>query len=242
VPGQCILGHLHLALPAPVTSSAQPALELSEVVVCYGARTAVDGVTLSVGAGEVVALVGASGSGKSSVLHCAAGLVPVASGSVVVLGQDLAGLDADQIAACRRTDLGVVFQFSELVPELTLRQNIALPLDLARVNRREIGDRVAALVDRLGLAECADSVPARVSGGEAQRAAVHRPGLILADEPTGALDGANGAAVLDALLELARSQRAAVLLVTHDQGVAGRADRVVTVRDGRIATMPAASR
>jgi putative ABC transport system ATP-binding protein len=230
-----------------VTSSAQPALELSEVVVCYGARTAVDGVTLSVGAGEVVALVGASGSGKSSVLHCAAGLVPVASGSVVVLGQDLAGLDADQIAACRRTDLGVVFQFSELVPELTLRQNIALPLDLARVNRREIGDRVAALVDRLGLAECADSVPARVSGGEAQRAAVaravvHRPGLILADEPTGALDGANGAAVLDALLELARSQRAAVLLVTHDQGVAGRADRVVTVRDGRIATMPAASR
>lgn len=204
-----------------------------------GTQQILNGVTLAVHAGEIVAIVGPSGSGKSSLLHCMAGLIGPTAGSVEFGGQELTGLGAGARARIRRESMGFVFQTAELVPELTLRQNVRLPLDLAGRRSRRAGEEVTALLDALGLAERAGARPAQVSGGEAQRAAVaralvHRPAVVFADEPTGALDSENGRVVLGHLLRLAREESAAVVVVTHDEDLARRADRVVTLSDGRV--------
>ncbi|MDI1460416.1 ABC transporter ATP-binding protein [Catellatospora sp. KI3] len=204
----------------------------------FGDTVALAEASATVGAGEVVALVGASGSGKSTMLHCMAGLLRPASGRVLFDGHEITNLDDDSRSDVRRSRFGFVFQFAELVPELTLRENIALPLELIGVKRKDRDARVEELVEALGLREHADRRAAQVSGGQAQRAAIargiaHKPKVVFADEPTGALDSDNGKLVLDAFLALARHNGTAILLVTHDHTVAEWADRVLTMRDGR---------
>ncbi|MFJ9456554.1 ABC transporter ATP-binding protein [Kitasatospora sp. NPDC101447] len=205
----------------------------------FQAARVLHGVSISVDAGEAVALVGPSGSGKTTLLYCLAGLIQPEDGTVAFQGRSLAELGDDARSELRRTAFGFIFQSSELVPELTIAENVALPLELLKVPRAERQERVGTLLDRLGLSEHADRRPARVSGGQAQRAAVaraviHRPTVVFADEPTGALDSANGAVVIDLLWELAREQNSAVVLVTHDHALAQKADRTIALLDGAV--------
>lgn len=191
------------------------------------------GVDLAVGR-EVVAVTGASGSGKTTLLMCLAGIHVVDSGSISVAGRRLDGADLDERCRIRREELGLVFQFSELVAELTLAENVALPLELLGSRRRKALAIAVDLLGELGMADLADRYPSQVSGGQAQRAAVaralvHSPQAVLADEPTGALDAGNAALVLELLLEAARRRGTAVVLVTHDASVAARGDRIVDV-------------
>ena len=203
----------------------------------YGDTVALADASATVQPGEIVALVGPSGSGKSTLLYCMAALLRPDSGTVLLDGRDVTAMSDDDRSDLRRRHFGFVFQFGELVPELTLRENIGLPLDLNGVRRAVRRTRVAELVEALGIEDHADRRPAKVSGGQAQRAAVaralsHRPRVLFADEPTGALDSANGEAVLKAIFDLAREDATAVVLVTHDSTIASRADRVLTLRDG----------
>jgi putative ABC transport system ATP-binding protein len=211
----------------------------------FGPTVALAYANVTVGPGERVALVGPSGSGKTTLLYCLAGLLRPDQGVVSFGGRDLAGLSDEERSAVRLRSFGFVFQFAELVPELTLRENIALPMDLLGVPRRRRAGRVDDLIHRLGLTGSADRRPARVSGGQVQRAAVaravaHSPAVVFADEPTGALDSANGEVVVDLLFELSREQGTALVLVTHDPQLAARADRTVELRDGRV--VPAVAR
>ena len=194
------------------------------------------GITLSVGRGELVAVVGPSGSGKSTLLYCLSGLEPATSGAVRILEQDIAGLSRGALAKLRRDHVGFVFQAYNLIPSLTARENVALP---ARLAKREIG---AADVDRalaqVGLSERAGYRPAALSGGQQQRVAIARvlavrPDVVFADEPTGALDTEAGAQVLGLLREVAAGPRS-VIMVTHDVQAAARADRVFVLRDGSV--------
>lgn len=214
-------------------------LTASGVRLSYGSSVALAGASVSVEPGEIVAITGSSGSGKTSLLYCLAGLVRPTYGTVSFAGQDLATCNREVLSAIRRKSFGFVFQFAELVPELTLRENVSLPLELLGVRAGARRARVEGLLAELGLAEHAGRRPAQVSGGQAQRAAtaralVHRPRVVFADEPTGSLDNENGGRVLQALIELSRSSDAAVVLVTHDEKVALTADRVVHMSDGRV--------
>jgi putative ABC transport system ATP-binding protein len=182
--------------------------------------------------------MGPSGSGKSTLLHCAAGLTAPDTGRVVYAGQDLAQMNDVRRSALRRREFGFVFQFGQLVPELTSVQNVALPLRLDGVSRRTAERRAAGWMDRLGLADKARARPGELSGGQQQRVAVARalvtgPKVIFADEPTGALDSVSGERVMEMLTTAARETGAAVVLVTHDARVAAYADRGLVVRDGR---------
>lgn len=204
----------------------------------YGQTEALVDASVSVARSEIVAVTGSSGSGKTSLLYCLAALARPTRGAVRLGDQELTALSDEQRTAVRRLRFGFVFQFAELVPELTLRENVALPLELLRVDRRERRSRVEELLERLGLAPHAGRRPAQVSGGQAQRAAVaravvHRPDVVFADEPTGSLDTVNGRLVLDAFVSVCRDYGAAVVLVTHDPAVAAFADRTVAMRDGR---------
>lgn len=216
-------------------------LELTEVGKSYGhgeQRTvALQCVSLSVRPGELVAVVGASGSGKSTLLHVAGGLDDPDTGIVRVDGVALGPLGAGARARLRRRTIGFVFQFFQLIPSLTVSENVALPLlfDGERGAARAADAALAAV----GLAAKGQRHPAELSGGEMQRVAVARalvaaPPLILADEPTGNLDSVSGTEVLDLLTDEVRRRRAALVLVTHDRAAAARADRVLSVRDGRV--------
>jgi putative ABC transport system ATP-binding protein len=204
------------------------------------ARTeALRGVSLDVQPGEVVAVTGPSGSGKSTLLHCAAGVLVPEAGSVTFDGQRLDELDESARTRLRRREIGLVLQFGQLVPDLTAVQNAALPLLLDGTDRRTARTAALAWLERLGVAEVADQVPAELSGGESQRVAVARalvtgPRLVCADEPTGALDTVAGEVVLTELLAAVRDAHASLLVVTHDNRVAARADREVVLRDGAL--------
>jgi ABC-type lipoprotein export system ATPase subunit len=192
--------------------------------------------TLEVAAGEMVALVGPSGCGKSTTLNLAAGVDRPDTGRVVVCGVDLGTAPERELVALRRRAIGVVFQAFHLMPHLTAAENVALPLALAGARDDA---RVAELLARVGLAHRGSHFPGELSGGEQQRTAiaralVHRPRLLLADEPTGNLDSASGAEVLRLLDELRRQEGAALLLATHDERLAASADRVARMADGRI--------
>ncbi len=194
------------------------------------------GVDVEVRPGEMVALLGPSGCGKSTLLNVLSGVDRLDAGSAIVAGIDLASARESQLVALRRERIGIVFQAFHLVPNLTAEENVALPLALA--GKRDPA-RVAALLARVGLSARAHHFPAELSGGEQQRVAlaravVHRPRLVLADEPTGNLDSASGAAVLALLDELRAEAGAAVVLATHDERVAARADRRIRMRDGRV--------
>ncbi|TML43563.1 MAG: ABC transporter ATP-binding protein [Actinobacteria bacterium] len=198
---------------------------------------ALDEVDLQVAAGEFLALVGPSGSGKSTLLHIAGGLDRPDSGRVLVGDDDLATLSAADRARLRRRRVGFVFQFFHLIPTLSVAENVALPLTLDRARR--VDAPVLEMLDRVGLAPRAGHLPGELSGGEMQRAAIARalvshPALILADEPTGNLDSATGEAILDLMTERVRETGAALLMVTHDLGAAARADRSLSLRDGRV--------
>jgi predicted ABC-type transport system involved in lysophospholipase L1 biosynthesis ATPase subunit len=204
---------------------------------------ALAGVDLCVAPGEAVALVGRSGSGKSTLLHLAGGLDVADAGTVRVAGVDVAALSVAARARLRRRQVGFVFQSFHLLPSLTVAENVELPLLLERdgggTDASERRRRVAEVLDAVLVAHRAEHRPGELSGGELQRAAlaralVARPGLLLADEPTGNLDSTTGAAVLDLLFATVREAGAALVLVTHDEGAASRAGRVVHLRDGRL--------
>jgi putative ABC transport system ATP-binding protein len=204
-----------------------------------GAVHAVDDVSMSVTAGELVAIFGPSGSGKTTLLLLAAGLLRVDAGTVCFEGSDLAKLSKRELLAYRRLKLGFVFQGFNLVAGLSAEENVAMPLLLRRMHHREAGRRARAALDDVGLQRRSTHTPAKLSGGEQQRVAIARalvgePKLILADEPTGNLDTETGDAVLDLLSALPRERGAATVLVTHDARVARYADRALGMRDGRL--------
>jgi putative ABC transport system ATP-binding protein len=197
------------------------------------------GVDLAIQEGEVVALMGPSGSGKSTLLHLLGGLLVPDAGEVWLGGRRIDNLPERKRSGLRLTKMGFVFQFGDLVPELTVAENVELPLRLTGRRPREARRRALEMLARMGIAEQAGKRLDEVSGGEAQRAAVaralvHRPPVVLADEPTGSLDTATGELVLEALVDAAREQGTAVLLVTHELKVAAWAGRDVLLRDGRI--------
>ncbi|MDT0377906.1 ABC transporter ATP-binding protein [Streptomyces sp. DSM 42041] len=213
----------------------------------YGATPALAGADFSLHAGEVVAVMGPSGSGKSTLLHCLAGIVPPDAGSVRYRGQDLSGLSDARRSALRRSDFGFVFQFGQLVPELTCAENVALPLRLTGTGRKQAEARAVEWLERLEVADVRHHRPGQVSGGQGQRVAIARalvgtPRVVFADEPTGALDSLNGEHVMELLTDAARDTNAAVVLVTHESRVAAYADREVVVRDGRAQDLAGATR
>jgi putative ABC transport system ATP-binding protein len=219
-----------------------PPLELRNVVKMFGEVRALDGVSLVVRPRQLTAIMGPSGSGKSTLLHLAAGLAKPDAGEVLVDGQDIAAMDDKTLTLFRRTSIGLVFQSFNLIPTLAADENAALPLRLGGGKNGDVKpiDRARGLLGDLGLADRADHRPDALSGGEQQRVAIARalvtdPPLVLADEPTGNLDAANGDAVCNLLRELASTGGRAIVMVTHEPSVAAYADRVVVVRDGRIA-------
>ncbi|MET7654010.1 ABC transporter ATP-binding protein [Streptomyces sp. NPDC005486] len=208
----------------------------------YGETQAVRNADISLRRGEVAAITGQSGSGKSSMLYCLAGVLPVARGEVRFEGRTLGELDDENLSALRRERFGFVFQYGELLPELTVEENTALPLRLAGQRKAEALTAAGEVLGRLGLADLRQRRPSQVSGGQGQRVAVaralvHRPAVVFADEPTGSLDSANATAVLEEFLSLARSQGTAVVLVTHDAQVASRADSQYTMCDGVLSAL-----
>ncbi|WP_055697874.1 ABC transporter ATP-binding protein [Streptomyces silaceus] len=204
----------------------------------YGPTAALDGAAFSIHPGEVVAVMGPSGSGKSTLLHCLAGIVRPDAGSITYGGRELTGMSDTELSALRRSEFGFVFQFGQLVPELTCVENVALPLRMNGVKRKQAEATALAWMDRLDVADVRDKRPGEVSGGQGQRVAVARslatsPRVIFADEPTGALDSLNGERVMEMLTDAARSTNAAVVLVTHETRVAAYSDREIVVRDGK---------
>ncbi|WP_329326920.1 ABC transporter ATP-binding protein [Streptomyces luteogriseus] len=204
----------------------------------YGPTTALDGAEFSIHPGEVVAIMGPSGSGKSTLLHCLAGIVPPDSGSITYNGREVTAMSDAERSALRRSDFGFVFQFGQLVPELTCVENVALPLRLNGSPRKEAERTALAWMERLEVDDLRKKRPGEVSGGQGQRVAVARslvtnPRVVFADEPTGALDSYNGERVMELLTDAARSANAAVVLVTHEARVAAYSDREIVVRDGK---------
>ena len=203
----------------------------------FSRTQALRGVSLEVSRGEVLAVTGPSGSGKSTLLHCLSGILRPEAGEVSYQGQRLDDLAEAPRTRLRRREFGIVFQFGQLVPELTVEQNVALPLLLEGHDRSAARTAARTWLERLGVAQQAAALPGELSGGEAQRAALARalvtgPQVVFADEPTGALDTVGGEALLEVLLSTARERGASVVLVTHDNRVAAHADREVVLVDG----------
>ncbi|MEV4578292.1 ABC transporter ATP-binding protein [Nonomuraea jabiensis] len=216
-------------------------LEARGLTKSYGRTRALTGVSLQLAEGEILAVTGPSGSGKSTLLHCLAGIVRPESGEVVLDGRRIDTLAEAELTRLRRASFGVVFQFGELVPELTAAENVALPMLFNRHGRQESMNAAADMLARLGVPDCADQRPGELSGGQLQRVAVARalvtgPRVVFADEPTGALDTLGGEQVMSALLGAARAGGTAVVLVTHDNRVAAYADREIALRDGAVLT------
>ncbi|MEJ8650324.1 ABC transporter ATP-binding protein [Streptomyces sp. MS1.AVA.3] len=208
----------------------------------YGTTPALDGAEFSIHPGEVVAVMGPSGSGKSTLLHCLAGIISPDSGTVRYGPHTLTELSDAQRSALRRSDFGFVFQFGQLVPELTALENVALPLRLNGTKRKEAERQAREWLERLEVEKVHGRRPGEISGGQGQRIAVARalatrPRVIFADEPTGALDSLNGERVLTLLTNAARDTNAAVVLVTHEARVAAYSDREIVVRDGKVKDM-----
>lgn len=205
----------------------------------YGRTEALRGVSLEVGDGELLAITGPSGSGKSTLLLCLAGILRPEAGEIRFAGARLDDLGEAERTRLRRREFGIVLQFGQLVPELTAAQNVALPLLLERHDRAASLRVAAGWLERLGAADLGEALPGELSGGEAQRVAAARalvtsPRVVFADEPTGALDTVAGDQLLETLLAAARETEATVVLVTHENRVAARADREVRLRDGLI--------
>ena len=232
-----------MADPTAPAGGATPALELRQVVKRYGSGLtevrALTDVSLAVAPGELVAVMGPSGCGKSSLLHLAGGLEDADAGHVLVGGRDLSTASATDRAAMRRREVGFVFQRLNLVPSLSALENVMLPLELEGSSARPAREQARAALASVGIVEQLDRFPDDFSGGQQQRIAVARAvvgtrKLVLADEPTGALDTLTGDAVIELIAGLPAATGAAVVLVTHEPRYAAWADRVVFLRDGRI--------
>jgi len=202
------------------------------------------GIDLSVGAGESVGVVGPSGAGKSTMMMVIGGLERASSGSVTVAGADLTGLNEDKLALWRRDAVGIVFQAFRLVPTMTALENVAVPLELA--GRRDAFERAAVALQDVGLGHRLDHYPEQLSGGEQQRVAlarafVIRPKLLIADEPTGNLDGTTGKQIIELMFKMKEEAGTTLLLITHDPALAQRCDRVVRIADGQLSALGAAA-
>jgi putative ABC transport system ATP-binding protein len=198
-------------------------------------------VSLQVAAAEVVAIVGPSGSGKTSLLMLLAGLERANSGQIIIAGQDLSALSEDKLAVFRRKTLGIVFQSFHLIPSLSAQDNVALALEIAapELSLAQVREQAAAALTAVGLGERLHHRPSAMSGGEQQRvglarAMIAKPSMLLADEPTGNLDQASGKIVIELMFNMARQRSAAVIFVTHDPGLAAKADRVFTMTQGQL--------
>lgn len=196
-------------------------------------------MSLDVEPGEVLAIMGPSGSGKSTLLHSLAAIIPIDSGTIVFDGHDIAVLRDNKRSILRRTAFGFVFQFSQLVPELTIIDNVALPLLLNGLNRLTAYDKAKQWLEAVGLNDKYDNTPGEISGGQAQRAAIARamvvhPKILFADEPTGSLDSLNSEHVMELFIKTAKHSGATVIMVTHEPSIAAYADREIVVRDGVI--------
>ncbi len=222
-----------------------PVLEVNHVEKVYGSRNnvtrALADVSFAVDKGEFVGIMGASGSGKSTLLNCVSTIDTVTSGNVVINGADVTRMKHAKLTRFRREQLGFIFQDSNLLDTLTARENIALPLTIARVPAKETLARVEQVAQRLDIAGVLDKYPYQMSGGQQQRVAAARalvtdPAIILADEPTGALDSKNARLLLESIEAMNRQYQATVLMVTHDSFAASYTNRVLFIRDGRIFT------
>jgi putative ABC transport system ATP-binding protein len=214
-------------------------LQARDVARSYGRTPALRGVSLEVAEGEILAVTGSSGSGKSTLLHCLSGILRPESGEVSYDGRRIDGLSETARSLLRRTDFGVLFQFGQLVSELSAAENVALPLLLAGHSRRAAHATAMDELGRLGVADVADARPGETSGGQQQRIAaaralVTRPRVLFADEPTGALDALSGEHLLAELVQSVRQDGMTVVLVTHEPAVAAYADREIVLRDGAV--------
>ena len=221
---------------------SEPLIDLADIRLSFGqgaARTEVlNGASLRLMPGESVALLGPSGSGKSSLLAVAAGLERAGGGQALLLGRDMGALDEDSLARLRGRGVGIVLQSFHLLPTMTALENVAVPLELA--GEKDARTRGGAELEAVGLGHRLGHYPAQLSGGEQQRVAIARataprPRLLLADEPTGHLDAATGAAIIDLLFERASAAGAGLLVITHDPAIAARAGRTVRMVEGRVA-------
>lgn len=231
----------------PSTHAPVPILHARHLVKTFGGDglgaasvAALDDVELAVDQGEYVVITGASGSGKSTLLHLLGGIARPTSGSVLLEGVDLASLDDDGLARVRRRRIGFVFQRYNLLPELSLVENVALPLVLDGVSDSRSHDAARSALETVGLGHRSGHRPDKLSGGEQQRGAIARalvaePAIVLADEPTGALDSVNSGRVIELLRRLVAERRQTVILVTHDPAIAASAGRTIQMKDGRIA-------
>jgi putative ABC transport system ATP-binding protein len=220
-------------------------LEARKVERSFGATPALRGVDLAVAEGEVLAIMGPSGSGKSTLLHCLAGILRPDAGEVLLDGRRIDDLSEHDRTELRRRDFGFLFQFGQLVPELSAVENVALPLLLDRRRRHEALAEAGEWFDRLDIAGLQGRRPGELSGGQAQRVALARamvgqPRVLFADEPTGSLDSLAGERVMDLMVDTARAAGTTIVLVTHEPRIAAYADREVIVRDGRCSTSVAA--
>lgn len=238
VPGVSVVGGAAVRAGVPV-------LEVNHVEKVYGSRNnvtrALADVSFAVDKGEFVGIMGASGSGKSTLLNCVSTIDTVTSGNVVINGADVTRMKHAKLTRFRREQLGFIFQDSNLLDTLTARENIALPLTIARVPAKETLARVEQVAQRLDIAGVLDKYPYQMSGGQQQRVAAARalvtdPAIILADEPTGALDSKNARLLLESIETMNRQYQATVLMVTHDSFAASYTNRVLFIRDGRIFT------
>ena len=217
-------------------------IEARNVVLSFGATPALQGASVGVAAGEILAVMGPSGSGTSTLLHCLAGILTPDSGEVRYAGRRIDTLREEDRSALRRDEFGFVFQFGQLVPELTAEENVALPLLLGGTRRADALSEARAWFGQLGLAGLELRRSGELSGGQAQRVAlarglVARPQVLFADEPTGSLDSLTGEQVMELLVAAARQEGTTVVLVTHEARVAAYADREVIVRDGSVRTL-----
>lgn len=223
----------------PTPQNSPPVIAASGLTLTIGTTTILKGIDLTVEAGETLALLGSSGSGKSSLMALLSGLERASAGSLLVAGADFAALDEDALAQARRGRIGIVLQAFHLLPTMTARENVATPLELA--GETDAWERAGAELVAVGLGHRLDHYPAQLSGGEQQRVAIARalaprPPLLFADEPTGNLDAATGTAIVDLLFARRAETGATLVLITHDADLAARADRVITLADGLIAT------
>ena len=205
----------------------------------YGQTSVLHGVSLDVKQGEVLAIMGPSGSGKSTLLHSLAAIIPVDSGEILFGGRNIGKFSDNKRSILRRTAFGFVFQFSQLVPELTVIDNVALPLLLNGVSRNKAYAEAKKWLEAVGLADKHESTPGEISGGQMQRVAIARamvvrPKILFADEPTGSLDSLNSEHVMELFIKTAKDNGTTVIMVTHEPSIAAYADREIVVRDGQI--------